>query len=68
MSIKEFFKESTILALLMTAPPISLLIFIKLIEPKTSWVSLVLWTVITISWMVFVALIYYKKSLKRISR
>jgi len=68
MSIKEFFKESTVLALLMTTPPISLLILIKIIEPKTSWFSLVLWAVIAISWMVFVALIYYRKSLKRISR
>ncbi len=68
MSIREFLKESTILALLMTTPPISLLILIKIIEPKTSWFSLVLWAVIAVSWMVFVALIYYKKSLKRISR
>ncbi|MCL7382960.1 MAG: hypothetical protein LZ172_08310 [Thaumarchaeota archaeon] len=68
MSIKEFFKESTILALLMTTPPISLLILIKIIEPKTSWFSLILWAITAISWMVFVALIYYKKSLKRIRR
>jgi len=68
MSIREFLKESTILALLMATPPISLLILIKIIEPKTSWSSLILWATIAISWMVFVALIYYRKSLKRISR
>lgn len=68
MSVKEFIKESLMLALLMTTPPIALLVLIKIIEPRISQLSLVLWTVIAVSWTVFVALTYYKKSLKTIRR
>lgn len=68
MSVREFLKETSILAVLMTAPPIALLVFFKLMEPKMSWSTIVLWAILTISWMTLMALLYYRKSLKRISK
>lgn len=68
MSAKEFLKETSILAVIMTAPPIALLVFFKLVESKLSWVTIVFWAIITISWMSLMAMLYYRKSLKRVSR
>ncbi len=68
MSVREFLKETSILAVLMTAPPIALLVFFKLMEPKMSWSTIVLWAILTISWMILIALLYYKKSLKAMSK
>ncbi|MEM3620791.1 MAG: hypothetical protein QXO45_06635 [Nitrososphaerota archaeon] len=68
MNVKEFLKESLMLALLMTTPPIALLVLIKITEPRISWLSLFLWTVLAVSWTIFVALTYYKKSLKTIRK
>ncbi len=68
MNVKEFLKESLMLALLMTTPPIALLVLIKIIEPRISRLSLFLWTVLAVSWTIFVALTYYKKSLKTIRK
>lgn len=68
MSVREFLKETSVLAVLMTALPIALLVFFKLMEPKMSWSTIVLWAILTISWMILIALLYYRKSLKRISK
>ncbi len=68
MNVKEFLKESLMLALLMTTPPIALLVLIKITEPRISRLSLFLWTVLAVSWTIFVALTYYKKSLKTIRK
>lgn len=68
MSVREFLKETSILAVLMTAPPIALLVFFKLMEPKMSWSTIVLWAILTISWTALMTLLYYRKSLKRISK
>ncbi|MCS7126651.1 MAG: hypothetical protein NZ929_07070 [Aigarchaeota archaeon] len=66
MDFKEFFKETSLLALLMTGPPIILLVTFKLLEIKPFWLILILWAIIAISWMSIIVLIYYKKSLKKV--
>lgn len=65
MNFKEFFIESSMLAILMTTPPITLLIVLRLTDVKPLWLMLIIWAMITISWMTIIAIIYYKKSLKK---
>lgn len=59
MNAKEFFKETTLLALAMTAPPIALLILIKLTQE--SRILLFVWAVFAVAWTLTVSLLYHKR-------
>lgn len=60
MNAREFFKETTLLALAMTGPPILLLILVKLtldLEP----LPLLLWATFAVAWTILISFLYYRK-------
>lgn len=59
MKIGELLQESTLLALLMTLPPIAILVLIELLTEADAML-LVFWTIFAFSWTLAVALFYYK--------
>ena len=60
MNAREFFKETTLLALAMTGPPILLLILVKLtldLEP----LPLLFWATFAVAWTILISFLYYRK-------
>ena len=59
MNAKEFFKESTLLALAMTLPPIVILVILKLLK-CFEVLYLVLWIIFAVTWNIVVSFLYLR--------
>jgi len=59
VGMRELLQESTLLALMMTLPPIAVLALIELLT-EADVTLLVYWTIFAFSWTLAVALFYYK--------
>lgn len=67
LRLSELLRESTLLALAMTLPPIAVLIAIELLSEFDAFVMM-LWAAFAFGWTLTAALIYYKTRSPNLSR